>query len=107
MLTTISTSVNSKRCGVSASRSFGPISGSSLISVKVRSITSRNSCGDLNAVIGAAGVYGQEPLDRADPPEPDDRAGRACAVAGGPRKGSVPRADAAFGAEDVQPQPRP
>ena len=43
MLTTRSRSSNSKRCGVSASRSAGPISGSSLIIAKIWSITSRNS----------------------------------------------------------------
>ena len=46
MLTTRSRSVNSNRCGVSASRSLGPISGSSLISANVRSMTSRNSLGE-------------------------------------------------------------
>ena len=45
MFTMRSRSVNSKRCGTSASRSFGPISGSSDIIEKVRSITSTNSSG--------------------------------------------------------------
>jgi hypothetical protein len=43
MFTTRSRSGNSNRCGVSASRSFGPISGSVLIIWNTRSITSRNS----------------------------------------------------------------
>ena len=51
MLTTRSRSVNSNRCGVSASRSLGPMSGSSLISANVRSMTSRNSVSELNAAI--------------------------------------------------------
>src|SRR4051794_26990599 len=42
-LTTRSRSGNSKRCGVSASRSFGPMSGSVLIISNTRSMTSRNS----------------------------------------------------------------
>src|SRR3954452_20654607 len=50
MFTTRSRSGNSKRCGVSASRSFGPISGSVLMSPKVLSMTSRNSLEDLNAI---------------------------------------------------------
>src|SRR4051812_39943051 len=55
MLTTMSTSVNSKRCGTSASRSFGPMSGSSSIIANTRSMTSRNSCGDRNSAdTGAA-----------------------------------------------------
>src|SRR4051794_22084200 len=49
-LTTRSRSGNSKRCGVSASRSFGPMSGSSLMSENVRSMTSRNSFADLNPI---------------------------------------------------------
>src|SRR6202035_1551543 len=40
-----------KRCGVSASRSFGSISGSSLIKAKARSMTSRNSASDVNSLI--------------------------------------------------------
>src|SRR4051794_38950432 len=43
MFTTRSRSGNSKRCGVSASRSFGPMSGSVLIISNTRSMTSRNS----------------------------------------------------------------
>src|SRR4051794_28083265 len=55
MLTTMSTSVNSKRCGTSASRSFGPMSGSSSIIANTRSMTSRNSCGERNSAdTGAA-----------------------------------------------------
>ena len=47
MLTTMSTSENSKRCGTSAARSFGPMSGSVSIIEKIRSMTSRNSLGEL------------------------------------------------------------
>src|SRR5437762_14093334 len=50
MFTTRSTSGNSKRCGVSASRSFGPMSGSLLRRPKVRSMTSRNSLDDLKPI---------------------------------------------------------
>src|SRR3954447_13072067 len=50
MFTTLSTSGNTKRCGVSASRSFGPMSGSVLMSSNTRSMTSRNSVGDLNSL---------------------------------------------------------
>src|SRR3954451_20660902 len=49
-LTTRSRSGNSKRCGVSESRSFGPMSGSVLISSNVRSMTTRNSFADLNPI---------------------------------------------------------
>src|SRR3954462_12886232 len=49
MLTTRSMSGNSNRCGTSASRSFGPMSASSLIVVKIQSITDRNSFGDANS----------------------------------------------------------
>src|SRR5918999_1800329 len=47
MFTTMSRSGNSKRCGVLASRSFGPISGSVLMIVNTLSMTSTNSSGDL------------------------------------------------------------
>ena len=47
MFATSSTSVNSKRWGASASRSAGPICGSSHSSATVRSVTSRNSSIDL------------------------------------------------------------
>src|SRR5438874_13535999 len=47
MFTTRSTSGNSNRWGVSASRSFGPISGSVLIIVNTWSMTSRNSFAEL------------------------------------------------------------
>src|ERR687886_458403 len=53
MFTTRSRSGNSNRWGVSASRSFGPISGSVLIIVNTWSITSRNSFADLNSAINA------------------------------------------------------
>src|SRR4051812_49016151 len=49
MFTTRSTSGNSNRCGTSASRSFGPISGSSLIVEKIQSMMVRNSFGDENS----------------------------------------------------------
>ena len=49
MFTTRSKSSNSKRCGTSASRSAGPISGSSLIIVKISSITVRNSLAESNS----------------------------------------------------------
>src|SRR3954454_21081343 len=51
MFTTWSTSGNTNRCGVSASRSFGPMSGSVLISWNARSMTSRNSFGDSKALL--------------------------------------------------------
>src|SRR6516165_8588900 len=54
MFITRSTSSNSNRWGTSASRSLGPISGSSLIIVKIRSITSRNCFGDWNGLAIAA-----------------------------------------------------
>src|SRR5438067_5989743 len=50
MFITMSTSSNSNRCGTSASRSRGPISGSSLISVNTLSITSLNSFDDENGL---------------------------------------------------------
>src|SRR5438128_8870895 len=50
MFITRSTSSNSNRCGTSASRSLGPISGSSLMSVNTLSITSRNSLADENGL---------------------------------------------------------
>src|SRR3954464_4608436 len=46
MLTTSSKSVNSNRCGVSASRSLGPMSGSASIIEKTWSMTSRSSFAD-------------------------------------------------------------
>src|SRR3954451_20433905 len=49
MFTTRSRSVNSKRCGTSASRSFGPISGSASIIEKTASMTSTNSFSELNS----------------------------------------------------------
>src|SRR3954468_8969830 len=48
MLTTTSKSVNSNCCGVSASRSLGPMSGSVSINVKILSMTSRSSLADSN-----------------------------------------------------------
>src|SRR5688500_594890 len=50
MFTTRSTSVNSNRCGTSASRSLGPMSGSSLIIEKTWSMTVLNSLSDRNSV---------------------------------------------------------
>src|SRR3954453_17370921 len=51
MFTTWSTSGNTNRCGVSASRSFGPMSGSVLMSSNTRSMTCRNSSGDSKALL--------------------------------------------------------
>src|SRR3954471_4676302 len=51
MFTTSSRSGNSQRWAVSASRSFGPMSGSADISSKQRSMTSRNSSADLKLPI--------------------------------------------------------
>src|SRR5918999_1708709 len=58
MLTTRSRSVNSKRCGTSASRSFGPISGSVSIIEKTSSMTSTNSSSVVNSAFATqpAGV---------------------------------------------------
>src|SRR3954452_10543872 len=54
MFTTASWSGKSNRCGTRASRSFGPMSGSVLMIVNTRSMTSRNSAGELNAAIAAS-----------------------------------------------------
>src|SRR3954464_3414521 len=51
MLTTWSRSGKTNRCGVSASRSFGPMSGSVLMSSNARSMTSRNSFGDSKGLL--------------------------------------------------------
>src|SRR5215217_2417025 len=66
MLTTRSTSVNSKRCGTSASRSFGPISGASSIIEKIWSITSRTSSGEEK----------DAPIDQEELDDPDERVER-------------------------------
>src|SRR3954451_8243937 len=50
MFTARSRSGNSKRCGVCASRSFGPISESVLMIVNTLSMTSRNSADDLKLI---------------------------------------------------------
>src|SRR3954463_2504444 len=63
MLTTRSRSGNSNRCGTSASRSFGPMSGSSLIVVKIQSMTVRNSFGDEKS----------SAMAQEEEPDPDDR----------------------------------
>ena len=63
MFTTRSTSGNSNRCGTSASRSFGPISGSSLIAEKIQSMMVRNSFGDENSA----------PMVQDDEEEPVER----------------------------------
>ena len=47
--------MNSKRCGTSASRSFGPMSGSSSIISKTWSMTVRNSFSDVNSAPMASG----------------------------------------------------
>src|SRR5215212_5967813 len=59
MFTTSSTSGKTNRCGVCASRSLGPMSGSVLISSNTRSITSRNSSGDSKALLpmNSASLY--------------------------------------------------
>src|SRR5215207_6444569 len=54
MLTTRSRSVNSKRCGTSASRSLGPISGSASIIAKTWSMTSTNSSSESNSTLPMA-----------------------------------------------------
>src|SRR5919108_1573484 len=69
MLTTRSTSGNSNRWGTSASRSFGPISASSLIIAKTRSITVRNSLGDENS----APIGQEDERDDRVAREPEDR----------------------------------
>src|SRR5215211_7267241 len=58
MLTTRSRSVNSNRCGTSASRSFRPMSVSSLIIEKTRSITVRNSFSERNSAAMAQELDG-------------------------------------------------
>src|SRR3954452_14625116 len=63
MLTTRSTSGNSNRWGTSASRSFGPMSGSSLIVVKIQSMIVRNSFDDENS---APMAQEDEPDERVD-----------------------------------------
>src|SRR6188472_2350159 len=74
MLTTTSKSVNSNCCGVSASRSLGPMSGSVSINVKILSMTSRSSLADSNVapmgqefpvVVVAAGFAGTGSLGAA------------------------------------------
>src|SRR5437870_1834840 len=59
-------SSNSKRCGTSASRRRGPISASSLIIVKTRSITARNSFAELKGLAMSArrdGPRGERSID--------------------------------------------
>src|SRR6185295_11297922 len=79
MFTTRSTSGNSNRCGTSASRSFGPMSGSSLIAEKIQSMMVRNSFGDENSAPMAQDEDPDEPVDRdrvervPDDRVPDDR----------------------------------
>ena len=72
--------MNSKRCGTSASRSFGPMSGSSDIIANVRSMTSTNSSAEAN--VGA---------HRAPPARAS--CGRAARLGGGLRAAAcgVPR----------------
>src|SRR5919204_2793599 len=50
MFTAMSKSGNSNRCGVRASRSFGPMSESVLMIVNTLSMTSRNSAEDLKLI---------------------------------------------------------
>src|SRR3954467_9753680 len=64
MFTTMSRSVNSKRWGTSASRSLGPMSGSSSIIEKIWSMTARNSSRDSNsAPIAQEELLVPPPLD--------------------------------------------
>src|SRR5829696_8406017 len=63
MFTTRSTSSNSQRIGTSASRSFGPISGSSSIIPKTRSITVLNSLGESKETPTAGQELELEPPD--------------------------------------------
>src|SRR5437764_1258000 len=100
-LTTSATSGNSNRCGVSASRSLGPISGSSLMIVKVLSMTSRNSSTDSKAASGpslsptlrmARAVYGAiGQLERAARPAPHSLCGQPAPWTTLPRRGRIPR----------------
>src|SRR3954471_4167582 len=63
MLTTRSTSGNSKRWGTSASRSFGPMSGSESIIENTSSMHSRNSFGESNeAPIAYEALFGERPV---------------------------------------------
>src|SRR4051794_19638854 len=55
MLTTRSRSVNSKRWGTSASRSFGPMPGSASIIEKTSSMTSTNSSSEENSASATGG----------------------------------------------------
>src|SRR5262245_61924316 len=71
MFTTTSKSLNSKRCGVSASRRLGPISGSASISENTLSMTSRSSFADSN----------EAPMAQESPDEGAGLVGEA--VAGG------------------------
>src|ERR1700745_441050 len=64
MFTPRSPSANSKRGGTSASRSFGPMSGSSLIAEKIQSMMVRNSFGDENSAPMAQDDEPDEPVDR-------------------------------------------
>ena len=122
MLTTSSKSGNSNRWGVSASRSCGPISGSSLISANVLSITSRNSATDLNATVASrsleaacigAAVYPRACNKPVSSPtltetihvQPTRRSRRARAAPGRSGPGTFARPGAAHRAQDVQPQP--
>src|SRR5437764_5176273 len=84
MFTTSSRSVNSKRWGVSAARSRGPMSGSSLIRPKVRSMTSRNSAEDLNSLIANVLALGVRRAHRAATIPPVE-ASRASLAPGGQR----------------------
>src|SRR5829696_1728407 len=63
MFTTRSTSSNSQRIGTSASRSFGPISGSSSIIPNTRSITVLNSLGESKETPTAGQELELEPPD--------------------------------------------
>src|SRR6476660_1295755 len=66
MFTTRSRSVNSKRWGTSASRSFGPMSGSSSIIEHTASMTSTNSSSELNSAFATLQLPVPAPLDAGD-----------------------------------------
>src|SRR5687767_11367342 len=81
MFTTASTSGKTNRCGVCASRSFGPMSGSVLMSSNTRSMTSRNSSGDSKALLpipfGASLYEGRAALHQVLVELPLDRVAHA------------------------------
>src|SRR3979490_835415 len=99
MFTTRSTSSNSNRWGTSASRSFGPIAGSSLIIENTRSMTSRNCLGESNSGLlirrpSCAPGCGARARPHPGSPRPARRSGGPApwaAPARGGRRGGQPR----------------